>query len=219
MLLEHKIRLTVNRKSAILTSMAVTFDYDFETTLAAITYLASKGLPELTKYKISKLLFLADKYHLVTYGRIITGDKYSAIPYGPIPSRTLNLLNAVLNDNLRDPESLLLSQAVVLDRTFSYPRFCAERVVNEDQLSQSDLLALDKVVAEYGQMGFGELKLITHEMYAYKQAWSERPRGSNGVDMDFVAFFEEDSDAVVGAQEAMIEDDFLRKAFPEHTAL
>ena len=88
--------------------------------------------------------------------------------------------------------------------------------MNEDQLSESDIAALDKVIAEYGHMGFGELKAITHEMYAYKHAWSERPSGSNGVDMDFTSFFEEDPDALVGARDAMLEDDVLRKALPEH---
>jgi|SRR5665213_526616 len=196
--------------------MAVAFQFDFTSTLAAITYLASRDIPELTKYKICKMLFLADKYHLVTYGRIITGDKYCAIPHGPIPSRTLNLLSAVVNENLHDAEAATLAEAVVLDRRFTYPRFHATCVVGSDQLSKSDILALDKVIAEYGNMGFGELKAITHEMFAYKQAWGDRPEGSNGVDMEFESFFEEDSDAVVGAKDAMLEDDFLRNSHPEH---
>ena len=196
--------------------MAVQFQFDFNSTLAAITFLASKSIPDLTKYKLCKLLFLADKYHLVKYGRIITGDRYCAIPHGPIPSRTLNLLNAVISGNLKDQESETLSNAVELDRHFQNPQFRSHRVIQEDQLSQSDVLALERVISEYGQMGFGELKAITHEMFAYKQAWSDRPAGSNGVDMAFEAFFEEDSDAVVGAIDIMVDDDFLRHASPEH---
>jgi uncharacterized phage-associated protein len=194
--------------------MAVAFQFDFSSTLAAITFFASKNIPELTKYKLCKLIFLADKYHLVTYGRIITGDKYCALPYGPIPSRTLNLLNAVANGTIRDDEAAALNDAVILDRRFINPRFQAAEVAHVDHLSRSDVMALEKVIAEYGQMGFGELKAITHEMFAYKHAWGDRPEGSNGVDMDFDSFFEEDSDAVVGAQDVMREDDLLRKAFP-----
>jgi uncharacterized phage-associated protein len=81
-------------------------------------------------------------------------------------------------------------------------------------ISQSDVMALDKVVAEYGGMGFGELKAITHAMCAYKVPWNERPEGMNRAEMDFVMFFEEDSDAIAGARDAMLEDDSLRKAFP-----
>jgi uncharacterized phage-associated protein len=194
--------------------MAVAFQFDFSSTLAAITFLASKNIPELTKYKLCKLLFLADKYHLVTYGRIITGDKYCAVPHGPIPSRTLNLLNAVISQNLWDHESITLAAAVELDRRFTNPRFHANVVVNGDQLSQSDTIALEKAISEYGRMGFEELKAITHEMPAYKHAWGHRPEGANGADMDFEEFFEEDSNAVVGAVDVMREDDFVRKAHP-----
>ena len=49
--------------------MAVAFQFDFSSTLAAITYLTSKSLPELTKYKICKLLFLADK---ISFGHLRT---------------------------------------------------------------------------------------------------------------------------------------------------
>jgi uncharacterized phage-associated protein len=196
--------------------MGVAFQFDFNSTLAAITYLASKDVPELTKYKICKLLFLADKYHLVTYGRIITGDNYCAVPHGPIPSKTLNLLNSVLSENLSSTECESLAQAVELDRRFTNPRFHSQHVVNPDELSESDILALEKVITEFGHMGFGELKAITHEMYAYTQSWNARPDGSKGVDMAFEDFFEEDSDAVVGAQDIMLEDDFLRHSHPEY---
>jgi len=181
-----------------------------------VTYLASKKeVTELTKYKICKLLFLADKYHLVRYGRIITGDKYCAVPHGPIPSRTLNLLNAVISENTFDQEAVTMSRVLELDRRYSNPRFSAVDVAAPDQLSISDVEALDKAIAEYGKMGFGELKRITHDAPAYIQAWDARPSGSNGNDMEFEAFFdEEDADSVVGAYDVMIEDDLLRNSFP-----
>jgi uncharacterized phage-associated protein len=194
--------------------MSVEFPFDFERTQAAIMYLASKELPELTKYKICKLLFLADKYHLVRFGRVITGDKYWAIPHGPVPTRTLNLLDDLIANVAIDPESASLSKALELDRKYEHPRFKAATAFDAAKLSQSDIMALDMVVAEYGRMWFGELKAITHSMFAYKKAWNERPNGSNRAAMDFVTFFEEDSDAVVGARDTMLEDDFLRKSSP-----
>jgi uncharacterized phage-associated protein len=195
--------------------MAVAFQFDSSATVAAITFLASRGVPELTKYKLCKLLFLADKYHLVKYGRIITGDKYCALPHGPVPSRTLNILNAVINNELRDSTAEHLANLVKLDRGFEQPRFHADELaVETDELSQSDILALEQTIDTYGRMGFGELKAITHEMFAYKQAWGDRSQGSNAEDMSFEAFFEEDSDAVVGARDAMIEDHFLRASRP-----
>jgi uncharacterized phage-associated protein len=94
--------------------MTVEFQFDFDRTLAAILYLASKDLPELTKSKICKLLFLSDKLHLVKYGRVITGDRYCAIPHGPIPSRTLNLLNEVIGENVHEEQGKKLAAALEL---------------------------------------------------------------------------------------------------------
>ncbi len=194
--------------------MAVAFQFDLNSTLAAITFIASKDVPELTKYKLCKLLFLADKYHLVKYGRIITGDKYCALPHGPIPSRTLNILNGVIGEDLRGEGCAALAEAVELDRHFENPRFYASKILGAGELSESDVLALEKVIDQYGRMGFDELKAITHEMFAYKQAWNDKPEGVKAADMDFEAFFEEDSDAVVGARDAMLEDNFLRTSRP-----
>lgn len=193
--------------------MSVRFQFDFPRVHAVVAYLASKDIPDLTKYKICKLVFLADKYHLVKYGRIITGDKYCALPFGPVPSHTLNLLNAVIEGDLGTDEAKELNEGLELDRRYENPRFKAASF-EAAQLSQSDLMALDYVIAEYGRMGFGELKAITHAAFAYEKAWENRAEGSNGADMDFADFFEQDPDAVVGAREAMLEDDSLRQVFP-----
>ena len=197
----------------MLATMAVRFQFDFPRMRAVVNYLASQDIPELTKYKICKLIFLADKLHLVKYGRIITGDKYCALPNGPVPSRTLNLLNAVIEGDLKTEEAKALSDSLELDRRFENPRFKAKEF-DASELSQSDVMAIDKTIADYGHMAFGELKAITHSMFAYESAWNGRPAGSSGADMDFTDFFEQDSDAVVGAREAMLEDDSLRKTFP-----
>jgi uncharacterized phage-associated protein len=73
--------------------MDLTFEFDADRTVAAIVYLALRKVPELTKWKICKLLYLADRMHLARYGRPITGDVYYALPWGPIPSYTLDALD------------------------------------------------------------------------------------------------------------------------------
>jgi uncharacterized phage-associated protein len=193
--------------------MPVEFQFDFEKAKAVLLYLASKDVPALDKYKICKLFFLSDKHHLVKYGRPITGDKYCALQYGPIPSATLNIIDGVIAGQLLDPYVASVAEAVELDRQFENPRFKAIAAYDASKLSQSDLMAIDHVIADFGRMGFAELKAITHAMIAYKRAWSEKPEGRNAADMDFEQFFEEDSDAVAGAREEMLEDDVLRKLF------
>ncbi len=195
--------------------MAVSFEYDFESTFAAITYLAAQQIPELTKYKLCKLLFLADKFHLVRFGRPITGDNYCALPYGPIPSQTLNVLTAsITGDGFGSTaeRAKRLGEAIELDFQYENPRFRTKGAFDRDHLSDSDIFALNKVIAQYGEMDFERLKAITHEMFAYKNAWDERPAGSKRAEMPFESFFEEDADAAAGARELMIEDDLIRSA-------
>lgn len=194
--------------------MPVEFQFDFEKAKAAFLYLASKDVPALDKYKVCKLIFLTDKYHLVKYGRPITGDNYCALPYGPVPSALLNLIDGVIAaPQFPVPQVASLAEALELDRQYANPRFKAITAFDATQLSQSDLMALEHVIADFGQMGFAELKSITHEMVAYKKAWAGRPTGYNAGEMNFEDFFEEDSDAVAGAREEMLEDDLLRKSF------
>src|ERR1041384_8687187 len=70
-------------------------EYRFDKVLATVLYLA--GMPDrvtnFDKKKALSLLYLADKLHLVRYGRPIFGEHYRALPEGAIPQRTLDRLN------------------------------------------------------------------------------------------------------------------------------
>jgi hypothetical protein len=128
----------------------------------------------------------------------------------------LDAIISPTNTGIWDQQADYFSRALELDREYENPRFKAIVAFDASELSQSDVMAIDKTIARYGNMGFEELKAITHSMYAYKQAWNRRIQGANRAIMDFEEFFEEDSDAVSGAREAMLEDDSLRKNFPVH---
>lgn len=195
--------------------MAVTFEFDQEKTVAAVVYLASKGLPGLTKYKVCKLLFLADKYHLVRYGRPITGDRLNAMEHGPIPSRTLDILTSVIKEDfdgwMGDATAKMLAGYLEVQRVYYNPRFRAAQQPPAGILSDSDMAAIDAIVREHGNKTFEELKAMTHELYAYQKAWSERT--NNAPIIAYEDLFEEDDDALEGAREEMLENHQLRKAF------
>jgi uncharacterized phage-associated protein len=57
----------------------------------AAAYLAGR-CSDLTKMKVSKLLFFADKAHLLCYGRTVIGDRYIKMEFGPIPFSAYNLM-------------------------------------------------------------------------------------------------------------------------------
>lgn len=192
--------------------MSVQFSFDFNKFLAALEFMASKSVPEFDKYKICKLLFLADRHHLLKYGRPIIGDRYCALPYGPIPSEALDLLNAFLkaDTDSSDPRIQAMMASLELDRRFQNPRISTKVSPAFQSLSKSDMMALDDIVGVFGAKGFDELKSLTHTMYAYRVAWDKRPNGP----MQYEDFFEEAPDAIQGAREEMIENAEIRIAFP-----
>jgi hypothetical protein len=188
---------------------SIDFQLDRDKAREALVYLVSKSAKGLDKYSACKLLFLADKYHLVRYGRTITGDRYFAMQHGPAPTRVLDLLGAFIQDPDSVPD---LSSALRVDATFQYPRVFVTNSVALENLSKSDIEALDEAVARFGSKQFPEMKTLTHDMAAYKNAWDNR--GSRGsVAMDFKDFFEDDSDAVSGVLEEVIENSRLRKIY------
>jgi len=72
---------------------SLSFEFRFDKFVAALTYLASKVRRDFSKLRASKLLYFADRYHLINYGRPIIGDQYAKLPYGPVPSQALSLMN------------------------------------------------------------------------------------------------------------------------------
>jgi uncharacterized phage-associated protein len=171
--------------------MSVRFEFDPGRTIAAVTYLVGEKLPEITKWKICKLLYLADRLHLVRYGRPITGDVYYAVPFGPVPSYTL--------DALDDENELAIDLSTYvrqITNSFPYPQYVLnpERRLNfKDELSESDIKVLAEVIRRFGGMKFGELSTAVHETAAYRKAWHRR-RGDREL-MLFEEFFEDEPTA------------------------
>lgn len=59
--------------------------------IQAVCYILGR-IGKANKLKLVKLLYLADKCHLVRYGRTITGDEYWAMDYGPVGSTAKDIL-------------------------------------------------------------------------------------------------------------------------------
>jgi uncharacterized phage-associated protein len=193
--------------------MAVEFKFNFPRSLAVITYIASKNVPELTTYKILKLIFLADKFHLVQHGRTITGDKYSALPDGPVPSRLYDFFKKQVLKNPFSSEGRQLRANLEIDKTGTYPRFKAKAAPDMDELSSTDVDAIDFAIKKFGAFSYGELKDLTHEMAAFEKAWKSKKPQAEMAPMKFEDFFEGDKHTVEAARAEMIESDLLRKEF------
>ena len=153
-----------------------------EKALEVILWLSNKRAP-LDFHSILKLLFFADIYHMNAYGRPIVGDQYRALPYGPVPQTTYDVLKS---------EPLVLEELDTVDPPFEVVgryRVSPLRPCNTDKLSASDIEALTNAWDRYGHLGFNRRTDVSHEHPAYLKAVR-----TGALFMDYADFLEPDDD-------------------------
>ncbi len=137
---------------------------------ACLLHKAGGSLPVL---KLMKLLYLAERQSLKTYGDTITGDKFVSMPHGPVLSTTYSRVSG-------DAEGGEWSSWVAdcADHTVALRDPSRIRSAEEDllALSDSDLECLEVVWKEFGHWDKFALRDYTHS--AAIPEW-EDPRGSS----------------------------------------
>jgi uncharacterized phage-associated protein len=186
--------------------MALRFRPKFDKIVELLLYLTHVR-PGADKYQTVKFFYLADREHLARHGRPITFDAYYALSYGPVASKTLDIIhkNSVVMraaglQNL--PFETKVGKAYNGSDTIFIGR--PYRNVNRDIFSKSDLKVFDEIIKRYGELSFGQLYDITHEHSAYKKAWEARGLSAR-AEMDYADMI---GDLVVDPKKrsAMIED-------------
>lgn len=138
--------------------------FDRDKALEAILFVA-KSLRNPTFHSISKMLYLSDKLHLQEYGRLICGDRYIAMEYGPVPSAIYNMMKVAAKKQSIDVDwDEIIQDALEIRRGRDvFPK----RDCDVDMLAESEVESIKKTIAEYGNKSFGQLTDITHD-----SAWS-----------------------------------------------
>jgi uncharacterized phage-associated protein len=156
------------------------FRVDWAKAIEAIDFIAARK-PGVTQYYIGKILFFADREHLLDYGRPITGDRYVAMEHGPVPSAIRDILKA----DSDYPDEILgdLHDRVVIEVDGNKQKVFSKGFGDFFRLSGSDKSYLAEAVDRYAAMSFGELKRISHEDPAYTEAW-EMPGNANEMNVD-----------------------------------
>lgn len=166
----------------------VHFKPKFDKIVELLLYLSHKR-PNADKYQAVKFFYLADKLHLNRYGRPITFEVYFALPYGPVASHAMDLLEGDAKTMGLARIKRLPFETQNLDKII-YIRGPL-RSVNHDLFSKSDLKIFDEVLADYGHMTFDELYKITHSHFAYKNAWNHKPDGAKRALMRYEDMIDE----------------------------
>lgn len=157
--------------------------------ITTILNVIATNIPNIDKLKLVKLLYFADKEHLKNWGCFITGDHFKKLPYGPVPSKILDLINFSdnqhwLENNLKPDDVLFLKQNISFDN--STHRKCISLCSPDTKLlSKSELSALDVVIEKYGNLTGSQLIDLTHE-----EPWWDRVQLQEDVTIrEFVMSF------------------------------
>ena len=137
---------------------------DTKIVIQALHYILKK-LGKADKLKLIKLIFLADKYRLLKYGRTITEDDYYAMKLGPVGSTVKDVLS--FNDfTLSETE---LDYANKFLRQINQDYFACKEELDLDMLSETDRDVLDYVVEKFGKMSSFELSEYSHKYPEWQQ--------------------------------------------------
>ena len=166
---------------------------DYKKITQTINYLVRKdersvGINEL---KIIKLVWAADRYHLRKYARLVTGDQYFAMPNGPVGSLTKDI--AEFSDNVfsnTGPDEFdYISSYINFNKNNNNGILSSVNDVDYDELSETDIEALDFAWNKFGQYDWKTLIKITHEYpewLKFKNAFESRATRREEIDlMDF----------------------------------
>lgn len=139
--------------------------FDRDKALEVILFIA-QSLNHPTLHSISKMLYLADKLHLQDYGRLICGDRYIAMEYGPVPSAIYDMMKVADRRETLDVDwdELIQEALEVCQGRYIVPK----RDSDMDLLAESEVECIQQTIALYGKKSFGELTDITHDV-----AWNE----------------------------------------------
>ena len=137
-------------------------------TIVESLYYLLKKLGPTDKVKLVKLLYFADKYHLIKYGRTITNDEYWAMPHGPVGSNAKDVLEFnefTMSKNECDFAKTLIAQAG--EKSFKVKENVD--VFSFDFLSESDMEALNFVIKNFGTMDTWKIRDYSHKYPEWAQ--------------------------------------------------
>ncbi len=168
------------------------FKPDKERILEAILFLIGRT-SGLSQHEIVKSLFLADRAHLNTYGRPITFDNYVAMEHGPVPSLAYNALEPSFNFSKIFKEE----RPWVTIRDGNKNRFVnPKRGFRKDVLSKTDIDALESALQTIKTLSVSQIRRLTHDDPAYKEAWSRRGKAA-AADMDMSKLLEDGDEETI----------------------
>lgn len=136
-----------------------------KTCVQALHYLL-KQLGTIDKLKLVKLMFLADKLHLIRYGRTITGDTFLAMPNGPVGSMVKDVLSGEMGFLSQNDTGFCEK---FIEQNGKYDYHARENNPDFGMLSKSDYKILNEVICKFGKLDKWQLVELTHKYPEWAQ--------------------------------------------------
>ncbi|AVF54220.1 hypothetical protein AL527_02985 [Pseudomonas fulva] len=146
----------------------------------------SKRLQNPTIHEVLKIQYFADKLHLSRHGFMPSGDSYVAMEFGPVGTKTYDLIKAARGDRNRYiPDSFVAATKGNLEVKGSDVVAIGEPDLT--MLSESQIECLDDAIAEYGGIDFEKRTAISHD-----EAWEKGSTraGKQMLTMDIIGTLE-----------------------------
>lgn len=133
---------------------------------ACLLYVLQALDKDVDYIKLFKILYFAQREHLVKYGRGIMGDTFHALKFGPVPSFIYKALQMAQEKLAKEDDFAVFLEGITVNKislvSSSIPP-------DMDELSQSDIVCLNKYIKKYRD--YNSYKLSNRSYY--DQAWKE----------------------------------------------
>ena len=183
------------------TKHSIEFNVDYFKLIQVILYIIQKNGGKVKKYNLMKILFEADKLHMLGGGRPVTGVKYYRRENGTVPVEVSNIV-----DGKREAVGHCLSEAGLGRLPFKLITESEEHIVvsqkkpDREEFSESDEEAMDKGVEKYGGLSFQDARDKNHK----EKCWQKTsPRGLIDFrdivdgDKEIIDYLEENSRSIL----------------------
>ena len=135
----------------------ISFSYDRSKTPQVVLWLLHRHGGSMDKLKLVKMVFFADREHLVHYGRPIVGGHYFTMKRGPVSSEFKDYVDGKMAEV--EPPFALKGQFNLI----------ATQPIDENWLSSSDREILDAIYYKYKDCSPIQMASISHQFKAYKR--------------------------------------------------
>lgn len=161
------------------------FDFDYQKAVQALNFFAIKEGGKINKMKAIKLIWLSDRKHLRQYGRTILSDSYIAMPYGPVPSNTKDIIE---DTRFSSPVAIEYKSKYLQGVNKYYYRSIAD--LEPMVFSKTDLIVLEHIYEKFKEFSECKLSEISHHFPEWKKFEHKLSiKLSSSFKMDYSDFF------------------------------